>query len=34
MSEDTGIYLYKLLTGALIAQDNLRDRSMQTEIGP
>lgn len=34
MSEDTGIYLYKLLTGALIAQDNLRDRSLQTEIGP
>ena len=34
MSEDTGIYIYKLLTGALVAQDNLRDRSKQKEIGP
>ena len=34
MSEDTGVYLYKLLTGALLAQDGQRDRSQQVEIGP
>ena len=34
MSEDTNVYLYKLLTGALLAQDSQRDRSKQKEIGP
>ena len=34
MSEDTNVYLYKLLTSALLAQDAGRDRSKQKEIGP
>ena len=34
MSEDTNVYLYKLLSGALLAQDGQRDRSKQVEIGP
>lgn len=34
MAEDTSVYLYKLLSGALTAQDNQRDRSKQKEIGP
>lgn len=31
---DTNVFLYKLLTGALNAQDSGRDRSKQIEIGP
>ena len=34
MSDDTNVFLYKLLSGALNAQDSGRDRSKQTEIGP
>jgi hypothetical protein len=34
MSEDTSVFLYKFLTGALLAQDGQRDRSLQKEIGP
>ena len=34
MSDATNVFLYKLLTGALIAEDSQRDRSKQKEIGP
>lgn len=34
MSDDTNVFLYKLLSGALNAQDSGRDRSKQIEIGP
>jgi CRISPR/Cas system-associated exonuclease Cas4 (RecB family) len=34
MEIDTGTFLYKLLSGALLAQDGQRDRSTQKEIGP
>jgi len=34
VSEDTNAFLWKFLTGALVAQDNQRDRSKQVEIGP
>ena len=34
MSDDTNVFLYKLLTNSLKSQDSERDRSKQVEIGP